>query len=203
MSSLAQRCSNCAALSLSHVERCPACGVSLHRRCHWCTRRLAPGRFVDERTCRTCAPIIARAAAAPIAELPQQRAAAPAPAPARVVVVDASFRAGVAGLAVVGALGRYSMRVSVGTSTRAGHWALRWAMDIARSRDERDLIFHTDCDAVARRAGDDAARRWTVRHVSRSAVREAHELAGAARRRDAGSDLTANEDVPAIRGARA
>ncbi|MCA1570994.1 MAG: hypothetical protein LC798_11875 [Chloroflexi bacterium] len=201
MSSLTQRCSNCAALALSHVERCPACGVSLHRRCHWCTRRLAPARFVDERACQTCSPIVARAAAL-IAELPQQRVAA-APAPARVVVVDASFRAGVAGLAVVGALGRYSMRVSVATSTRAEHWALRWAMDIARARDERDLLFHTDCDAVARRAGDDTERRWTVRHVSRSDVREAHELAGATRRRDAGSDLTANEDVPAIRGARA
>jgi 3-methyladenine DNA glycosylase AlkC len=73
-------------------------------------------------------------------------------------------------------------------------------MDIARARDERDLIFHTDCDAVAQQAGDDAERRWIVRHVSRSDVREAHELAGAARR--SSHDVTTTcQNVSVIRGA--
>lgn len=69
------------------------------------------------------------------------------------VSTDASFRDGVAGLGVAGALGEHSRRARAASSTHAEMLALEWAMEIAREADRRDLMFCTDCSAVFQTLG--------------------------------------------------
>jgi hypothetical protein len=171
-------------VSLIHLSCCPVCRTGLRRRCHWCTRWRPLARFLDERTCEDCAAPGGRAPDGAVPPPPPASATTPPPDGRRVVLVDASFSEGVAGLAVVGALGRHSRREELPSSVVAERRALAWAMDIARDlgERERDLVFRTDCSSIVAHARRNASRRWTVEHVPRSGVREAHLLAGRARR---------------------
>lgn len=123
-------------------------------------------------------------AACPWCGLLQRGAPPPAPAapPAGVVYVDASVRDGVAGLAVVGALGEFTRRVSTDSSMSAERWALEWAFAIAREQDRRDLVFRCDCVGVIKRFNGSPARRWVIEHVPRK-LNRAHSLSVLARKR--------------------
>lgn len=104
------------------------------------------------------------------------------------VYVDASYVAGIAGIAVVGAIGDYTQRVRCHSSLRAEHLALELALSIARATDERGLVFRTDCCGILdgyRRVADawvlDPERGWTAECVPRSRNGRAHDLANIAR----------------------
>lgn len=115
----------------------------------------------------------------------RQVALPPAPKTGAAVYTDASFRTGVAGLAVTGALGEYTRRVSVRNSYRAERMALDMAMSIARGLKRRDLVFRSDCEGVVAdvQAVLPDGWGWTVEQVRRRDVARAHLLAGEARRR--------------------
>ena len=66
------------------------------------------------------------------------------------VYVDASFADGLAGLAVVGALGCHSKRVPAASSTEAERLALLWAVKIARQRGLTGMVFRTDNEGSTR-----------------------------------------------------
>lgn len=123
--------------------------------------------------------------------LGSSRAPAPPPAvPGGAVYVDASVRDGVAGLAVVGALGEFTRRVSTSSSTTAELWALEWAFAIAREQRREDLVFRSDCQGVVHSVGGTPAWRlvveawgWAVEYVPRELNRRAHSLCVVARKR--------------------
>jgi hypothetical protein len=100
------------------------------------------------------------------------------------VYVDASWQSGVAGIAVVGALGRHSDRVPAQSSSDAEVRAMLWALRIAKQRrDERVLVFRTD-NHSAQRAGAHAVpnwARWSVEWVPRRRNYAADRLALQAR----------------------
>jgi len=99
------------------------------------------------------------------------------------VYVDASVREGVAGLAVVGALGEFTRRVSTDSSMTAERWALEWGFAIAREQDRRDLLFRSDCVGVVERFNGSPARGWVVEYVPRKLNQRAHHLSVLARKR--------------------
>jgi hypothetical protein len=116
------------------------------------------------------------------------REAPPAPTeasrylPAGCVYVDASYRDGVAGLAVVGALGEHARLVAATTSTQAETMALRWAMEIAHAADARNLTFRTDCSTALAAVGSGSRRRgWVVEQIPRYRNRQADALANSIR----------------------
>jgi hypothetical protein len=100
------------------------------------------------------------------------------------VYVDASWQAGVAGVAIVGALGRHSDRVQAQSSGQAEVYAMMWALRLAKQRqDQRALVFRTD-NQSAQRAGARAVPRrfaWTVEWVPRRRNHVADRLAFQAR----------------------
>lgn len=149
-------------------------------RCEHCAARF---RVASQLPTGPACPICLR----PVAARTRQgrlRQVAIARVPGATVYTDASFRAGVAGLAVTGALGEFTRRVSVSSSYVAERWALEMAMSIAHSLGRRDLTFCSDCMGVVRdvRAALPDGWGWTVEHVHRSDVKRAHKLAGEARR---------------------
>ena len=99
-----------------------------------------------------------------------------------VVWVDASFRDGRAGLAVVGALGDHARTVKASTSTHAEVLALKWAMAIADGL--LDLTFRTDCEKAYNALRQTPAHlRWTVEQIPRGHNHRADRLASFARLR--------------------
>lgn len=108
------------------------------------------------------------------------------------VYVDASYADGIAGLAIVGALGTHTQRAEAQTSTQAESLAMRWAMKLARDRQLTDLTFCTDCSAVRNMAGQGRKNeRWTVELIPRHKNAAADRLAGQARLDASFSVLTA------------
>jgi ribonuclease HI len=121
-----------------------------------------------------------------------------------VVYVDAAFRRtgdgkpGMAGLGVAGALGSHRTYAHARSSIDAEIAAMRFAWSIAAEQDIRNVTFLTDCDAVARAfVQGKSSRRWTVEHVRRSHVADAHNLARKALR-----EVTAPAHVPTSRRTR-
>ena len=100
-----------------------------------------------------------------------------------VVYVDASWSEGVAGLAVVGALGSHSRVCQAPTSTAAEVMALRWAFEIAEAQGQAGLIFRSDCTAAVNLHNRNNYRLgWRVEHVPRRFNASADSRAGIARR---------------------
>jgi ribonuclease HI len=146
-------------------------------RCYRC-RRLRLASELQSGVCARC-----RLELPPERESPWAPRQAATPADRASVYVDASWFAGVAGLAVVGALGVHSRRVAAASSTEAECMAVRWAMEIAADRKRTNLTFLTDCDAAARRWPDGIKRYgFTVRRVPRRDNQVADRLASEARR---------------------
>jgi hypothetical protein len=100
-----------------------------------------------------------------------------------VVYVDASWRDGVAGLAVVGALGEHSDRVETPSSTSAEVLAMQWAFCLARGQRANGLTFRTDSQNAAAWAMGCAPKRgaWAVEWVPRHRNIVADRVAGDAR----------------------
>jgi len=148
------------------------------RTCGNCAARF---RFAQNLpTIGPCCPICLK----PVKPVARLRQIAGTPTPGLdAVYVDASFREGVAGLAVVGVLGEYTRRVSVGTSSLAERWALQMAMEIASGLKRRDLVFRSDASSVVSGFGGRPSMGWTFEHVPRDLNRRAHELASVARKR--------------------
>lgn len=144
---------------------------------------MIPPRLVQCEGCRSGRPD--DGAQCPWCGLLQDASWAPAPAPVvpGAVYVDASVRDGVAGLAVVGALGEFTRRVSTDSSMTAERWALEWGFAIAREQDRRDLLFRSDCVGVVKRFNGNAARGWVVEYVPRRLNQRAHSLSVVARKR--------------------
>jgi hypothetical protein len=100
------------------------------------------------------------------------------------IYVDASWQDGVAGLAIVGALGSHSKRMPAQSSGHAEVHVMLWALRIAKhSRDERPLVFRTD-NQSAQRAGTRGIpnwAEWVVEWVPRRRNHAADRLALQAR----------------------
>jgi ribonuclease HI len=109
-----------------------------------------------------------------------------------IVYVDASFRDGIAGLAVVGEIGEYSKACPAPTSTAAEVMAFRWALELAEEGGYRDLIFRTDCTHVYDLHHRNEYRLgWVVEQVPRRENQHADRLAGWAR---TGNESTAKQE---------
>jgi hypothetical protein len=99
------------------------------------------------------------------------------------VYVDASWHRGVAGLAVVGALGAHSRRVDSPSNVAAEVEALRWALRLAKAIDASTITFRTDSESAARYGARAVprGRAWVVEWVPRRHNRLADRLSRAAR----------------------
>lgn len=101
------------------------------------------------------------------------------------VYVDASWRDGVAGLAVVGALGEHRRVFLCRSNVVAEVEAVSWALRLARGREDEYLLFRTDSVPAARVAGAvcSARRRplWEAEWVPRRRNRRADQLSREAR----------------------
>lgn len=118
-----------------------------------------------------------------ICRLTDHRAALLGPPPTVVrdphgVYVDASYRDGRAGLAVVGALGTHTRVVAATGSVAAEVAALRWGVELARRYRSPPVRFYTDSQAAAI-----AAAGWPehVVQIPRRRNAEADHAARAAR----------------------
>jgi ribonuclease HI len=98
------------------------------------------------------------------------------------VYVDASYRDGIAGLAVCGALGGHHKRVRASGCNQAEVRALKWAIQIATDVAASGLVFYTDSQCAylwfyQRERG----HGWVAKQVPRGLNRRADRLAGVAR----------------------
>lgn len=167
-----------AALQAGGSSRCAMCGL------------LRPVSELDEAdTCLRCEQRLvalersALAAARRGADVPMPPRPQAKEPPDSVVYVDASYRDGLAGLAVVGALGEHTQKTKASSSVHAEVLALRWAMDMARAAGMKDLTFRTDCQAAFNALCRSSKKmRWTVEQIPRRRNVRADALAGHARR---------------------
>lgn len=156
------------------------------RPCGWCGLAMPAEREPD--VCEACQASVRRVRKVRV-PLPSTPAATEDIEPG-VIYVDASFRQGMAGLAVVGALGDHQKRVEARSSTQAEVLALAWALEIAKATERWGLTFRTDCQAAFRQFPLSRHRLignrlgWTVEQVPRRQNRQADRLAAVAR--DAG-----------------
>lgn len=143
-----------------------------------CCTLIRPLNTLQEGVCPICRSSLVRLRKCiPVASTDRYNHAEP-----EVVWTDASFCDGIAGLAVCGALGEHCRQVEASTSTHAEVLALRWAREIARAADIRDLTFRTDCEAAYKRFGQPPKGfHWIVEQVPRSQNQRADYLAGRAR----------------------
>lgn len=157
------------------TERMEALGGS--GACACCTL-IRPLNTLQEGVCPTCRSSLVRLRkCVPVASTDRYNHAEMG-----VVWADASFRDGIAGLAVCGALGEHYRQVEASTSTHAEVLALRWAREIARAADIRDLTFRTDCQAAYKQFGEaPKGFNWIIEQVPRSKNQRADYLAGRAR----------------------
>lgn len=100
-----------------------------------------------------------------------------------VVWVDASWRDGVAGLAVVGELGEHSRPFLCRSNVAAEVEAMRWALRLAREAGVVELVIRTDSQSAQRFGSRAVPRRfaWVVEWVPRHLNRRADHLSRRAR----------------------
>jgi hypothetical protein len=101
----------------------------------------------------------------------------------QIVYTDASYQSGVAGLAIVGALGSFSHRVYARSNVEAEVMAMRWAMNIAKDRRVSTLTFRTDSESAQKMGARSVPKwaDWSVEWVPRRHNQEADYVAGQAR----------------------
>lgn len=160
------------------------------RRCESC-RMPRPAQQFSGSTCKACCYKLKRIDAAAKAEERQSRREQRVLRPVGdgVVYVDASFRDGFAGLAMVGALGDHYRSIGADSSTQAEVMALGWAMSMARANRLHGLTFRTDCTAAfVVHEGAGAKAGWKVEQVPRAQNTHADRLAGLARKAQSESD---------------
>lgn len=148
-------------------------------KCCWTCRLQRPvGDLDDHGICFACRSRMTEV----ISRAPEPSSPQPDDEP-HVVYVDASFRDGYAGLAVVGALGQHSDFTEASSSTHAEVMALHWAISIAKRIGRTDLIFRTDCHAASRAWPAQHLKKmgWTIEQVPRRRNQRADMLAGRAR----------------------
>jgi hypothetical protein len=104
----------------------------------------------------------------------------------RYVNIDASWRDGYAGIAVVGALGTHARCIRTRSSTEAEKEAMRLAFALARCSDDGRgvLVFRTDCATAAGAFTASIAKGWRTELVPRRQNTVAHGVASRARRTD-------------------
>jgi hypothetical protein len=101
------------------------------------------------------------------------------------VYVDASYRDGVAGIAVIGALGTHSRRLECLSNVEAEIEAMRWALRLAKHRRVVEMTFRTDSQSAARFEHNATPRwaSWVVEWVPRYRNQKADRLSRRARLR--------------------
>ena len=104
----------------------------------------------------------------------------------RYVNIDASWRDGHAGIAVVGALGTHARCIRARSSTEAEKEAMRLAFALARCSDDGRgvLVFRTDCATAAGAFTASITKGWRTELIPRQQNAVAHGVAGRARRAD-------------------
>lgn len=155
------------------AERLAALGGT--RACSGCTRVVALAVLREGRC-----PLCRRSAPGPRVAVPVPVVLEPG-----VVYVDASWRDGLAGLAVVGALGEHVRQTRTRSNVAAEVEAVTWAIELARGREEERLLFRTDSVSAAHHASSRCAARrralWEAEWVPRRLNRRADQLSREAR----------------------
>lgn len=163
----------------SRFDEMMASVINASARCSVC-RLHHPANLVEEGVCSACRRTLKRQStriqkATPLSP-PELAYDQPVEIADNVVFVDASWRDGTAGLAVVGAVGAHSKRIQCSSSNSAECEALRWAFSIARPLGRKDLIFRTDSQRAATTQAPSKtgwAIEWVPRHKNARADRAA------------------------------
>lgn len=172
----------------SHFDELIAAVTEGSSRCSVCKLH-HPKRLVTQGICSSCRQALGKSEARRLArrasrsEPPELGYELPCVITDNVVYVDASWHEGVAGVAIVGALGAYTDRVPAPSSGAAEVFAMQWALKIAKEQQRQGLVFRTD-NQSAERFGKNAVPKqydWVVEWIPRRKNQRADRAASNAR----------------------